>query len=453
MALTISMMTGGKKRWLLVLPLIGILVLLVLVKLKSAPEQKADGTVKPAVVVGVVEERMLKQHIVGYGRAQAKKIWRAVSEVEGRVIYKHPDLEVGALLTAGTVVLKIDPADYELKLAQAKYDLSSAQARADMIEFNQQKMTQSLRLESDRLDILRQELKRKTDLLKKGSVSQSVVDQQQSQVFSQQQKVLELKTSIDLIPSDFAVAQASVLAQRARVEEAELKLSKTIITLPQDSRITQVNIEQQQVVTLRSTLLEARHLGIMKVNAQFNHSQARALLSRVWQNQDIKAQGFPDVRALPLQATLVYYQGAATTEANPSAASLHWPAKVTRITQGGEAHSNSLQMVLETRNQWLNFDPIKQPPLLEDMFVEVKVTSPAQSYLSLPLSALRGKYVFVVERGRLHKKPIAVLFTTSQYAAIDSELADTVKRGERVLISDILPTLDGMQVTVVEEYP
>ncbi|CAM4243375.1 efflux RND transporter periplasmic adaptor subunit [Pseudoalteromonas byunsanensis] len=448
-----SIMSRDKKRWLLVLPLIGILALLILVKFKSAPEQVANRAVKPAVVVGIAKERMLAQHIVGYGRAQAKQIWRAISEVEGRVIYKHPDLEVGALLNAGTVVLKIDPADYELKLAQAKYDLSSAQARVDMIEFNQQKMTQSLRLESERLDILRQELKRKTNLLKKGSVSQSVVDQQQSQVFSQQQKVLELKTSIDLIPSDLAVVQANVLAQRARVEEAQLKLSKTIITLPQDSRITQVNIEQQQVVTARSILLEARYLGVMKVNAQFNHSQARALLSRVWQNQDSKADGFPDVRTLPLQATLIYYSGALDAGGKHSISTIQWPAKVTRITQGGEALSNSLQMALETHNQWLNFDPIKQPPLLEDMFVEVKIGSGVKAYLSVPLSALRSGHVFVVENGVLRKKPVEVLFTTQQYAAINGQLAGTVQSDEQVLISDILPTLEGMQVSVVEELP
>ncbi|MCF6437264.1 hypothetical protein [Pseudoalteromonas sp. MMG022] len=447
------MANNGKKRWLILLPLLGILVLLVLVKLKSAPKQVSDGAVAPTVTVGVAKARMLQQSIVGYGRAQAKKIWRAVSEVEGRVIYKHPDLEVGALLKAHTVVLKIDPADYELKLAQAKYDLSSAQARADMIGFNQQKMMQSLRLESERLDILTQELKRKTELLKKGSVSKSVVDQQQSQVFSQQQKVLELKTSVDLIPSDLAVAQASVLAQQARVKEAQLKLSKTIITLPQDSRITQVNIELQQVATLRATLLEARHLEVVKVNAQFNHSHARALLSRVWQNQQNKAQGFPDVRTLPLQATLSYYTGVAETEAIQADSIIHWPAKVTRITQGGEAHSNSLQMTLETTNQWLNFDPIKQPPLLEDMFVEVKVASPLNAYLSVPLSALRDTQVFVVEDGVLRKKPVKVLFTTEQYAAIDSQLPGTVQVGEQVLLSDILPTLDGMQVRVVETSP
>ncbi|MBD1582609.1 efflux RND transporter periplasmic adaptor subunit [Pseudoalteromonas sp. S16_S37] len=438
-----------QKYWLLVLPLLGVMILITFVKLKSAPKQIDNALNIPNVVVSEVAQRKLQYSITGYGRAQAKQIWHAVSEVSGRVIYKHPDLEVGAILSADTVLLKIDPIDYELKLAQAKYDLNAAQERLDMIAFNKQKLTQSLALESERLAILRQELTRLRGLLKRGSVSQSAVDQQQSQLFSQQQKVLELQTSLNLIPSDLALAKASVSAQSARMQEAQNLLEKTVFTLPKDSKITQVNVELQQVVNARSTLLEARHLGVMKVNAQFNMSQARKMLSQVWleQNKDSQTPDFPNVATLPLQASLNYY-----SSGNASEASLQWPAKVTRLMQSTE-HSNSLQVILETENQWLNFDPINRPPLLENMFLEVQMSSPEAPYLSVPVSSVHDNYVFVVEDKKLIKKPVKVLFDTNQFAALDSQLPDTVRLGDKVLLTQLLPTLDGMQVNVVEVLP
>ncbi|BBN83662.1 acriflavin resistance protein [Pseudoalteromonas sp. A25] len=439
----------NQKYWLLVLPLVGVMVLIAFVKLKPAPKQHDNALHIPNVAVAKATERALQYSIVGYGRAQAKQVWHAVSEVSGRVIYKHPDLEVGAILKADTILLKIDPVDYELKLAQAKYDLSAAQERVDMIAFNKQKLKQSLALESERLALLQQELTRLTGLLKRGSVSQSAVEQQQSQLFSQQQKVLELQTSLNLIPSDLALAKASVSAQKARMQEAQNLLDKTVLRLPRDSRITQVNVELQQAVNTREALLEASHLGVMKVNAQFNMSQARQLLSQVWfaQNKDNQTQDFPNVAALDLHASLHYYS--INSGANSA---LQWPAKVTRLMQSAQ-HSNSLQVTLETKNQWLNFDPINHPPLLENMFLEVQMSSSAQPYLSVPLSAIHENTVFIVKEQKLLKKPVKVLFSTAQFAALDSQLVGTVSIGDKVLVTQLLPTIEGMHVNVVEEVP
>lgn len=46
----------------------------------------------------------------GWGAVRAAETWTAVAEVRGQVIWRHPDLEDGELVPAGTEVLRIDPA-------------------------------------------------------------------------------------------------------------------------------------------------------------------------------------------------------------------------------------------------------------------------------------------------------------------------------------------------------
>ena len=129
-----KLLKTGQRRWLVLFPLLGFIILVIMVKLKSAPQLKSDVELTPLVNVEKAKVRNLQMSIEGYGRAQSKESWQAVAEVSGRVIYRHPDLEKGKILPAGTVVLKIDPVDYQLKLAQAKSDLKSAIADADRVD-------------------------------------------------------------------------------------------------------------------------------------------------------------------------------------------------------------------------------------------------------------------------------------------------------------------------------
>ncbi|WP_211089841.1 hypothetical protein, partial [Thalassobius vesicularis] len=89
--------------------------------ISSAPgPARVDGAV-PALPVRVVTatSEIIRPNVNVWGNLRAAETWVAVAEVQGEVIWRHPDLEPGRLVPAGTEVLRIDPADYELALAQA----------------------------------------------------------------------------------------------------------------------------------------------------------------------------------------------------------------------------------------------------------------------------------------------------------------------------------------------
>lgn len=432
---------NGHRRWLVIFPLIGLMILITLVKMKSPPTLKPDVNFAPLVKVEPATMQLIAPTISGYGRAEAKETWQAVSEVSGRVIFRHQKLEKGAMIAKDTVVLKIDPVDYQLKLAQAKSDVNSATAEADRIALNENKMRTSLELEQNRLSILQKELKRKQGLAKQGSISRSLLDQEQSNVYAQQQKVLDLQTSIKLIPNDIEVAKARVQVNQSRVKEAERKLSKTTITMPFDARVTAVNAEIEQVINQQAVLISANHIGTMEITAQFSVEDLRSLVFHTLP-KDYQTEGtFPDIRDLQLKAVVSSPSGHSATNNHQ-----RWQGEVARIGDSIDSQGNTISLVVELQNDWRNFDPIKRPPLMSDMFLQVNVTAISKQLLTVPAKAVHGKEVYIAQGEQLIKKPVDVLFEKEGLVAINAGLAGTVKAGEQVIVTDLLPAIDKMTI-------
>ena len=436
-----KLLRTGQRRWLAIFPLIGFIMFITLVKLKSPPQLKPEVNFAPLVAVETAQLRAIAPTISGYGRAKAKETWQAVSEVSGRVIYRHENLAKGAMLPKGTVVLKIDPVDYQLKLAQAESDLNSAKAEAARIALNENKMRLSLELEQNRLGILQKELKRKQGLAQQGSISRSLLDQEQSNVYAQQQKVLDLQTNIQLIPNDIEVAKARVQVNESRVKEAQRKLQKTTITIPFDARITAVNAELEQVINQQAVLIAANHIGVMEVAAQFSVADLRRLIFQsLPQNYHASGQ-FPDIRDLQLSATIFSIAGDTRQQ---------WQGQVKRVGDSIDPQGNTISLVVETHNDWRNFDPINKPPLMSDMFLQVDVTAKAAKMLTFPAKAVHGQEVYVAIDNKLVKKPISVLFEQQGLVAVDSRLPNTVVAGEKVIVTDIFPAVANMTIRVAE---
>ncbi|MGB0944345.1 MAG: hypothetical protein ACPGUE_18190, partial [Marinomonas sp.] len=106
----------------IMLPIAAVAGVAILVVSSQTPEKiEINETRKkgPLVVIEEVRYARLDPVVTGFGRAKPVTTWDAISEVSGRVVYQHPGLKNGAFISEGTLVLKIDPVDYELDLAQS----------------------------------------------------------------------------------------------------------------------------------------------------------------------------------------------------------------------------------------------------------------------------------------------------------------------------------------------
>ncbi|SEI05648.1 RND family efflux transporter, MFP subunit [Rheinheimera pacifica] len=67
--------------------------------------------------------------VKAWGQLEPWQQTSLASQVAGRVEYVHPDFEIGKVVQAGTIILKLDPADYEPPVAAAAAELALAEAQ------------------------------------------------------------------------------------------------------------------------------------------------------------------------------------------------------------------------------------------------------------------------------------------------------------------------------------
>ncbi len=96
------------------------------IKLKPEAETRVPEPVLPRVQVIPVQPETIHLQVQSQGTVQARTVTTLKSEVSGRIEYVAPQFRPGAFFEEGTVLLKIDPSDYEAALAQQEANLAQA---------------------------------------------------------------------------------------------------------------------------------------------------------------------------------------------------------------------------------------------------------------------------------------------------------------------------------------
>ncbi|RTZ17503.1 HlyD family secretion protein [Vibrio aquaticus] len=416
---------------------VGIVTLVLAVKLKPDLPVKPAGDRARLVETTALELKSIAPLAIGFGKVAPKVEWNAIAEVTGKVVYRHPQLEKGQVLQAGTEVLRIDPLDYELKLVQAQADLKSAQTSLAKLNQEELNLKQTLKIEKNRLVISNKELERKQNLRKKGLTSQSDVDQQEQSALSQRKLVLDIENQIGLMPDEQRVAEALVKVNTSKVEEAHRSLEKTIITLPYDLRIANVDIEQNQVVNLQQTMVTGHGMDVMEVEAQLSIHDMQTLASSLGEFSRDES-GIPQPNTNNINANIELSSG--NLNAN-------WPAKLTRISETVDPNQATAGVILEIEQDYRNLNPTSVPPLVNGMFVRATIEGQSNPSWVIPERALHGDKIYLMsDDSTLVIKSVDVLYRRDNQVVIDGQL----EQGDKLVLNDLLPAISGMLLREAE---
>ncbi|MEZ9648715.1 efflux RND transporter periplasmic adaptor subunit [Vibrio lentus] len=410
---------------------VGVIGLLTAISLKPDLPTKPAGDRARLVETVSLEQQMIAPLAVGFGKVVPKVEWKAIAEVTGQIVYRHPDLEKGQVIPAGTEVLKIDPLDYELKLVQAEADLKSSQTSLAKLNQEEDNLKQTLKIEKNRLVISNKELQRKQDLRKKGLTSQSDVDLKQQSALSQQKLVLDIDNQIALMPDEKRVAEAVIKVNVSKVKEAQRSLDKTTITLPRAMRIAQVDIEQNQVVNLQQEMFVAHGTKVMEVEAQLSIHDMQTLASSFTQFPR-DAAGIPNPYEAPIKASI---------QLNSGSLNLNWPAKVARISETVDENQATAGIILEIGQDYSQLQPDSATPLVNGMFVKAEIEGVANLSWVVPERALHGDKVYLMDDNqRLQVVNVEVLYRRDNQVVVSGEL----QTGDKLVLNDVLPAIEGM---------
>lgn len=426
-------------RKLLFFPVValGIFTLVLVTKLRPSAEVKPLEDRSKIVKVISLEQKGVAPLVIGFGKINPKFEWKAIAEVSGKVVYRHPDLNKGNVLVAGTEVLRIDPLDYELKLAQAEADLSSSKTQLAKVDLEEKNIRNTLKIEKNRLAISKKEVSRKINLQKKGLTSQSDLDQQNQSYLAQQKVVLDIKNQILLLPDERKVAQAMVKVNQAKLEEAQRSLEKTSITLPTDVRISDVDIEVDQVVNLQQTMFIAHGIKTMEMEAQISIHDMQTLAQSV-KSFELGEQGIPNIDSLPLIANIQLSSGRFNAE---------WQAKVVRISETVDPNQATVGVILEIEQNYRDLKPNSLPPLVNGMFVKAIIEGEASLQWTIPESALHGDKIYLLDKqNKLVILPVNIEYRRDNNVIISGD----IEQDDRLILNDLLPAINGMQLRLLD---
>lgn len=422
-----------KHRWLLLPPIaIGIGILVWMAQGRQPPAQTEHGeSARPVRVIEALAVE-LAPTAEGYGPVRPARVWKAVAQVSGRIIEIHPRLRDGEILAAGTELIRIDPIDYELALTQAQAELAE-------LEVQEQNARASLEIEERNRDLANQELERLRKLGTRGTVSDSDVDQAERAALTSNSAVQNLRNQLTLIPTQRRVLESQAV-------RAERDLERTQIRAPFDLRIANLGVEADQYVGVGQTLFEGDSVDRVEMDIQVPlHALRRLFLDLPAER--LYADG-AQAASQPVDPTQFNALLPKLAGLNPLVrldlgdAVAEWQAEFVRMDDQVDPRTRTMGVVVAVDRPYDQIIPGQRPPLSKGMFVQVVLRGRSRGpRVLVPRGAVRDGAVFVVDdEQRLRRRSVEVLFDQDG----NSVIASGLEPGERVVLSDLVPVVDGM---------
>ncbi|MCU7917570.1 MAG: efflux RND transporter periplasmic adaptor subunit [Candidatus Thiodiazotropha sp. (ex Dulcina madagascariensis)] len=416
-------------RKLLILPpvALGILVLMLMAGNKQSPVKAERG--EPTKLVRIIETPQLELIPVaeGYGSIQPARVWSAVAEVSGRIVELHPRLRDGEIISQGSLLLRIDPADYALNLAQAEAELAE-------LEVEQANAEASLSIEQRSQKIAQREFERITKLAAKGTASQSDVDDAERNLLNSRNAVQNVTNSLALIPTKRKVLEA-------KQTQAGRDLQNTSVYAPFNLRVANMGIEVDQFVGKGEMLLEGDAVDRVEVIARFPMSSLR----RLFIGRE-KTAITADILEGNL-AQFVAFQPRVRLDMGTTIA--EWEAEFVRFSDNVDPETRTMGVVVAVDKPFEKVIPGLRPPLSKGMFVQVNLQGkPQPERIVLPRSAIRDGVVYLAdEQNRLRRQPVEILFSQGEISIV----AKGVEAGQKVVVSDLVPAVSGMLLQTIPD--
>jgi multidrug efflux pump subunit AcrA (membrane-fusion protein) len=424
---------------LLALPPIalGIAAAVWMISSSEGPRQIEDGTPALPVRVETVNSRDLRPIATAWGNLRAADTWIAVAEVQGEVVWHHPDLDPGRLIPAGTEVLRVDPTDYQLALAQAEADLAAFRAEGAQLTAEATNTTRILELERERLALAEADLARTRRLTEQGTAAQARADEAERATILARRTVAELENTLGLVPSREARIAAQTARTQAALDRARRALDRTILTTPFDLRVTEVNAERFQTVAPGQVLIRADGIATAEVVAHIPIDSFRRLVSNLPGAVTLDDM-MRDMPATQIDVTL-------SPLSDPTQ---DWPARVSRLEGALDARARTVPVVVTIDAPYAGADPPRRLPLVPNMQVQLAfVGTPLTQVITIPESTLHAGTVRVAgPDDRLELRPVTAAFAQEGRVVISSGLAE----GDRVVLDDIAPAIPGMALLPIE---
>lgn len=386
------------KKWLQIILPIGILAAgllgaFVLVVSKPDVETRPAEKHLPVVQVQTMQKQAYEVMIKSQGNVVPRTESALVAQVSGRVVGVAPSFVTGGFFEKGDVLVTIDRRDYELAVTQAKAQVAQAELR--------------LKLEQQEAEVARKEWQR----LGKGEAPALVAREPQ-----------------------VAEAAAALAAARARLEQAELDLERTLIRAPYAGRIRAKSVDVGQFINRGSPVAMVYAVDYVEVRLPLPDEDLAFL------NMPFDFRGSQALNRGPR----------VTLSANFAGRESEWQGYIHRLEGEIDPRSRMVHAVARVDNPYGDDQRSDRPPLTVGLFVNATISGQTiDSVYVVPRAALRGhdRVLIVDNDDRIQFRQVEVQRRASDYILVSRGL----QQGERVCLSQLEAVVDGMQVRTLTD--
>lgn len=455
---------------------LGLGLYLWLTQAQDAPRTRAQRDRGQPVRVIVVAESAAIPRVTGYGEVTAQRTWQGLAEVGGTVIEMSEDVQVGRVVREGTVLFEIDPEALELEKQRSVASAKGVRAQIAELEAREASAKASLAVEQQMLELAKKELERAESLYRQGSASQSEVEAAEASMLGAQKAVVSLKNTLAELPASRRILQAQLEEVAAGVTGAELTLARAKIVAPFTMRISELNVTTGQSVSSGQVLLVGEGLDVLEVTARLPIGGIDPLLPhRPERNRPQPAE--PDAASpqpTEHEPTPTGPESESNQPAEPpspprrsgwfdsiaaavtptvrlrvAGVDAAWPARFSRFA-GVDPLTRTTGVVVEL-DRTLRRAGSRDVRLASGMHVSVEfVGAPKPGCLALPIDAVHDAVVYVAsEDDVLERRTIEIAWAQEGFVCA----ASGVRAGERLIVSEVLPAVEGMRLApTVDEF-
>ena len=364
-------------------------------KTAPKPSKRPPPRTAPLVKTQVVQPSAEQITVYAMGTVIPARRIVLKSRVSGEIVSIHPEFTEGGFLNKGDKILQIDPQDYQLAIAQKKRQVADAEY--------------SLKLELGRQDVARREW----------------------QLLNSEKPKKETDAELALRKPHLDKAEADLVAAEAELKQAQLALSRTVVSAPFNAVIREKNVDLGSQVSAQDQLAEL-------VGTDEYWIQVSVSLERLkWIEVPVKdGAGGSLVRVR-------YGNGSQTAH--------EVTGRVVRLLSDLETDGRMARLLVAVKDPLgLKKEKKHQPPLLIGDFVNVEIQGVQITNVTrIPRVALRddSKIWTVQDDGVLRIRKANILWRDADSVLLKEGLSSK----ERLIVSDIQSPVDGMHVRIDQE--
>jgi RND family efflux transporter MFP subunit len=366
--------------------LAGFAIVQGLVAAKPEPEKKDEEQRLVSLYVDEVRSEVVMVSVKTQGEVRPKTEIDLIPQVSGRIVAMSETFNEGAEFLPGTMLLKIDDADYQVAVIRAEARVAEAQ----------------------------------TDLERQQATAKNKQDEWRD-------KNKQGATDFALNLTQVKQAEAMLRAAQADLSKARLDLERTEIVVPFHGRVRERSVGIGQYVTAGTKLGQVFSIDTVEVRLPLTDTQLVELNLPLGYMADNLIEA-PKVSFKAAMGNRDYY----------------WEGRILRVDAAVDEQTRLIYATAEVEDPY-GLSASNGMPMAVGMYVAAEIDGVTeQSALVMPRLALRNQdKVYVINaENRLEIRTVSVLSTSEERVLVTSG----VNPGEHVVTSTLPNAVDGMEV-------